>query len=130
MKLIEDWPITLYGRITHNLSAEDTTTGKEENLAWSAGVDFGDKKKWLKLGFGYFRLPANAVPSSLIDSDLFDGHTNGKGFIVYWQKRVYGNVDVGMKLFSGKEIRDSLRDTSAADRYDRLRLQTDVKFAF
>ena len=131
---IEDWPLVLYGDYSHNLKAEDSLLfpgASQQGTAWGVGVEVGDKKKVVMLGSGYWHIEANAFPSMFIDSDLFDGFTNHKGWAVYTSRTILKNTDVSLTLFISDEIEDLLPPfaTSVAGAR-RLRLQADVAFKF
>jgi hypothetical protein len=148
--LIEDWPITLYGTYSTNLDAEggngtflldtdgdglpDTTVttagASSDGEAWGIGLELGDKKKYAKLGFGYWRIEANAFPSQFIDSDLFDGVTNRSGFAVYGSRQLFANTDLNLAAFFSDEIRSSAPYAVSVSNAERVRLQTDIVFKF
>jgi hypothetical protein len=134
---IEDWPILVYGNVVNNFSAQSlpgSNVGKE-SLGWSAGLEIGDKKKYAMLGAGYFLIEANAGPARLIDSDLFDGRTNRKGWAIYGAKRVLTDTDLKFTLFLGEPLEDDITIdgapyADALENSDRIRLQTDVIVKF
>ena len=64
-----------------------------------------------------------------MDSNLFDGHTNREGFVVYGSKRIMKNTDMGLTLFLGEEIEDESGFASRS-KADRVRLQSDIKVKF
>jgi hypothetical protein len=57
-------------------------TPGDQGLAWLVGFDIGDSHEFFRFRMLYAWIEANAFPSQFIDSDLFDGFTNGRGF--YW----------------------------------------------
>jgi len=145
LKMSEALPVTLYGTYARNFEADSFTfTGgatpvsiDDEDTAWGVGLEVGDKKKNVKVGFGYFHLEANSVVSQFTDSDLFDGRTNREGFIVYLSRQVAKNTEFGLTYFDGDDIEDdgaflgstgplgpSLQDA------DRRRLQADFQVKF
>ncbi len=139
---IEDWPILVYGNVVNNFSAQslpDSNVGRE-GLGWSAGLEIGDKKKYAMLGAGYFLIEANAGPARLIDSDLFDGSTNRKGWAIYGAKQILASTDLKFTLFLGEPLEDDIMvlDSGgelqpyepALKNSDRMRLQTDVIVKF
>ncbi len=86
----ERWPILFYGEYSRNLDAESSvvtnplgtfSAGAGAN-AWLLGIDVGDPKEIVRFRMLYAWLEANAFPAQFVDSDIFDGFTNGKGF--YW----------------------------------------------
>lgn len=126
----EGWPIVLYGRFGHNVgAARRAPTFKEENNTWSVGLDVGDPARFGRFGGGYFYTQANSPISFLIDNELFDAHTNSKGFMVYWEKVVFERLTIGMQLLRGVAVNERLIP-SRADQFDRWRLHTDVGIAF
>jgi opacity protein-like surface antigen len=135
---IEDWPITVYGSISGNLSAvssDDLDVGRE-HLAWGVGTEIGDKKKWLVLGVNYYDLQANAQFSQYVDSDLFDGNTNRKGFAFYGSKQILPNTEITLTTFwskpSNKDAGYAIGDDggSSLDKANRVRVIADMKFKF
>jgi hypothetical protein len=132
----EDWPITVYGSISGNLSAvaSDTLGVGREHLAWGVGGEIGDKKKWLVLGLNYYDLQANAQFSQFVDSDLFDGNTNRKGFAFYGSKQILENTEVALTTFwsrpSNKDAGYAIDDGSSLDKANRVRVVADMKFKF
>jgi hypothetical protein len=131
---LEDWPITIYGNIAGNLSAESSSlfpqAGKE-NLAWGVGAEIGDSKEWVKIGAGWFQIEANAFFSQFIDSDLFDGTTNRKGLAVYASRELLPGVEASLTTFWSRPIDDSLPafENSVPNAY-RVRVQADMQFKF
>lgn len=130
---LEGWPLLAYGTYSKNLGAERSVifgTSKQDT-AWGVGVEAGSKKNWLKLGMGYWWLEANAFPSQFVDSDLFDGRTNKKGFAVYGSKQVLKNTDFNLTVFWSEPIENTLPAfEESVDRGDRVRLQADLQFKF
>jgi hypothetical protein len=139
---IENWPILVYGNVVNNFSADSlpgSNVGRE-SLGWSAGLEVGDKKKYAMLGAGYFLIEANAGPARLIDSDLFDGRSNRKGWAIYGAKQILANTDLKFTLFLGEPLVDDIMVlnsegelefyTPALRNSDRIRLQTDVIVKF
>jgi hypothetical protein len=129
---IEDWPILLFAQIAQNLDAESVPGGGgDQDLGWGAGLEVGDKKKYLLVGAGYYRQEANFAPAQFVDSDLFDGYTNRKGWLVWLGRQLWPNTELALTFFKGDSIDDgatfAIPDASSAD---RMRLQTDfiVKF--
>ena len=116
---LEDWPLTVYGSYSNNLDASRgalvaapvgpftvTTLGAgEDPEAWGVGMEVGDKKKWVKAGFGFWHIEANAFPSMFTDSDLFDGFTNREGWAVYTSRNLLKNVDLNFTAFISDPIK-------------------------
>jgi hypothetical protein len=128
--------------VVNNFSAQSLASSNvgKESLGWGAGLEIGDKKRFVKLGAGYFWIEANAGPSRYIDSDLFDGRTNQKGWSIYGAKQILSNTDLKFTLFFGEPLRDDIMilDSEgvpqlyepALEDSDRIRLQTDVIVEF
>jgi hypothetical protein len=128
----EVWPCLLYGNFVQNFSAHDTTgfqAGKEDK-GWSLGLELGNKKKVAMLGAGYFWVQANAVPANFMDSDLFDGDTNRKGFVIYGARQIYSKTDLKLTLFVGEALDEDITHSPAIADSDRKRLQTDIVVKF
>lgn len=131
--LHEAWPVTLYGDWARNLAAADSALfpgAADEDTAWGVGVEVGDKKRYVELGAGWWHIEANAFPSQLIDSDLFDGFTNREGFAVYGTRQLFRNTDLSLTVFVGDEIEEGLAFASSVGDAERVRMQADLKFKF
>jgi hypothetical protein len=124
---VESWPVTLWGDLSSNFSARSTPGTGPEDLAWGAGVVVGDKKRTVALGGGYWAIQADAFPSQFIDSDLFDGYTNRKGFAVWGTRTILPGTDVQITLFRSHAIDTGL---PSAQNSDRIRVQTDLVVGF
>jgi hypothetical protein len=129
-----EWPLTLYGTVSSNLGADSSALfpGVGDNdLAWAAGLEVGDKKKFAMLGVMYAYLQANAFPSMYVDSDLFDGRTNRKGWAFYGSRQLFSNTDLNLTVFVSDPIRKSLPafDDSVPGS-ERVRFQSDVVVKF
>ena len=131
---VESWPITIYGEYARNLDSESSVffpAAEDEDTAWGVGIEVGDKQKFVKLGAGYWYVEANAFPSFLIDSDLFDGRTNREGWAVYGSRELASNMDLNLTLFLSDAIEKNVPDfTASVGRSDRVRLQADMVFKF
>lgn len=128
-----DWPVLLYGSWSNNLSAEDSglTTADADSMAWGAGVEVGDAKKFVKLGVGYWHIAANAFPSQFIDSDLFDGYTNREGWAAYASRAIWKNTTLDLTAFLTDEIEPNVPPYGdSVPNADRVRLQADLVFKF
>lgn len=127
-------PMTLYASYSNNLSAEASAlfppAGKE-NEAWLVGIELGDKKKYAQIGAGYAHLEANAFPSMLVESDLYDGQTNRKGWLVSGTRELFSNTDLILTAFLSKAINTALPayEDSVSGAH-RLRLQADLLVKF
>ncbi len=127
-------PTTFYASYSNNVSAEASVlfpqAGKE-NEAWMVGLELGDKKKYAQIGAGYIHLEANAFPSMFVESDLVDGQTNRKGWVVYGSREIFHNTDLNVTAFLSKAIDDALPAfEDSVDGAHRLRLQADLLVKF
>jgi len=130
---VEDWPMLMFGHYARNLDAGQVSSAidSDEDTGWGVGVEVGDKKKYVKLGFGYYALEANFFPARFTDSDLFDGLTNRKGFTVYGSRQILPGTDLNITLFQSNELRSGLPEFARSVRNaDRLRIQTDIVVKF
>ncbi len=125
----EDWPVTAWGNVLFNASAEGAGEGKQ-NLAFGVGLEAGNKKAIVKVGVGYFEIEADAVPANIGDSDLFDGTTNGRGFMVYLSRALWKNTDFGIQAFFGEALDDDVAALQTETPDKRVRIQTDIKVKF
>ena len=107
----EVWPTTLYGVYARNTGADSALLNgfaiDDEDTAWGAGIEVGDSKQWLELGFGWFHVEANSVVASFTDSDLFDGFTNREGWTIYGSKQIAKNTTFQFSYFDDDEIRST-----------------------
>jgi len=129
---VEDWPIIVYGSISGNLSAVSSElfgVGRE-HLAWGVGTEVGDKTKWLVLGMNYYDIQANAQFSQFVDSDLFDGKTNRKGFAFYGAKQILENTEVSLTTFWSRPSNKDAGFADSLDKANRVRVIADMKFKF
>jgi len=133
MRTDSDWPVLVYGNYANNLTAEASTrtTADEEDTAWGAGVEIGDKGEFVKLGVGYWHLEANAFPSQFLDSNLTDGRTNREGWVAYASRSIWKNTDLNLTAFFSDELEDDVPPfgDSVPDA-ERIRLQADLVFKF
>jgi len=129
---IEEWPITLYGSVSGNLSAvsSDSVGVGREHVAWGVGTEVGDKKKWLLLGVAYYDIQSNAQFGQYVDSDLFDGNTNRKGFAFYGSKQILHNTDIALTTFWSKPSNEAAGFDDSLDSANRVRVIADVQFKF
>jgi hypothetical protein len=77
------------------------------------------------------RSQANFAPAQFVDSDLFDGYTNRRGWLVWLGRQLWPNTELALTCFKGDSIDDGATFASPdASSADRMRLQTDfiVKF--
>jgi hypothetical protein len=133
---IEDWPLLVYGSFAQNFDAEslfDPVTGDsagDEDTGWGVGAEIGDKKKYVKVGVGYYQLEANYIPAMMFDSDLTDGVTNRKAWTLYFSRQILADTDLSVTFFKSNDLeRGPLFATSVAGS-DRYRLQTDLQVKF
>jgi hypothetical protein len=135
---LENWPMLLFGHFAMNFDAEKTTqlgvrTAKDD-LGWGGGLELGDKKKFVKIGGGWYRVEANFWPAQFTDSDLFDGYTNRKGWTFYVSRQIAKATDLNVTLFKSNDIRQAAAPGGPYDDSvggsDRWRLQTDVVVKF
>jgi len=136
---IEDWPATLWGKYAQNFSAGSivTMTGNKvtkwqrpQNVAWSGGLEFGDKAKWARFGVGYYSIQADAFPSQFIDSDILDGETNRRAWIGYVTRQLFPNTDVRLWLSDMDPIRTSQPFDVSLSGSRRVRTQIDFLVSF
>jgi hypothetical protein len=129
---LESWPITLFANYSHNLEAERSATfnASKESDAWNIALEIGDKKKYAKLGLGWWHIEANAFPAMFIDSDLLDGRTDRKGLMFYVSRQILKNTDLNVQLFRSDAIDERINITQAISDAKRVRLQADMVFKF
>jgi hypothetical protein len=127
-----DWPILLYGEIDSNLSAGSIPGSHgSQDLAWQTGIEVGNKAKFAQLGMLYAWEEANSFPAQFVDSDMFDGYTNRKGFGWYVVRQLLENTDMKLELFWDHEIEDSLPVFAVSvPNARRLRLRADLMVKF
>jgi hypothetical protein len=126
---MEDWPLTLWGNVVYNASAQGIGQGKQ-GIGFGAGFTIGSKTAVAKLGLGYFQLEADAVPSLLADSDIFDGVTNGKGIQASVTRRLWKNVDFNLTGYVGKLLDKKVRPLQTKTPDKRVRIQTNIMINF
>jgi hypothetical protein len=140
---LEGWPVTFWGTWAQNLAADgaivDGIFVGAEDQAYGFGVEAGDAKKLLRFGFGYNHVEANAVPAQYTDSDLFDGRTNRRGWMIYGFREVAPNTELRFTLFDGHPIKTTASGTgdgpfnisaSTDSQASRRRLQADLNMKF
>lgn len=129
-----DWPVLIYGTWVNNLTAERSRTfsgAPEEDTGWGGGVEIGNKKKYVKLGVGFWQLQANAFPAQFVDSNLFDGFTNREGWALYGSRTIYKNTDLNITAFLSDELDDDVPPFgNSVPNAERLRLQADLVVKF
>ena len=109
-----------------------TTLGSgKEDTGWGVGFETSDKMKWIKAGFGYWYLEANAFPSMYTDSDLLDGVTNRKGWAVYISRQIFRNTDLNFSAFVSEPIQTDVPPFGASvPASKRVRTMLDVAMKF
>jgi hypothetical protein len=133
---IENWPVLVFGHLAQNFEAEDLfdpvtlASAGEEDLGWGVGFEVGDKKKYVKVGAGYYELEANFFPAMMIDSDLLDGNTNRKGWTLYFSRQILKNTDINVTLFKSDRLERGPLFAESVGGSDRYRLQTDLQVKF
>jgi hypothetical protein len=126
-------PITAFGGVSQNMdaAASELYPGVDKNdVAYNAGIEGGDSKKWLKLGGAWYHIEANAFPSQFIDSDFLDGHTNRKGLLVYAKRRIMENSDFMVQAFNSDAIKTAEDLEGSVKNSKRFRLQVDLIYKF
>lgn len=127
---IVDWPVLVYGHYAHNFSAEDALASGED-AGWGVGVEVGDKRRWLKLGAGYYQIEADFWPGQYVDSDIFDGFTNRKAWTFYGSREILPRTDLNVTLFLSEDLETRLPGFAVSTRNaERVRLQTDIVVKF
>ncbi len=125
----EDWPVTLWGNVVFNLSADGVGEGKQ-NTAFGAGLIVGNKKTIAEVGAGYFQIEADAVPGILLDSDVFDGVSNGEGWRIHATRTLWKNTDLNLIAYIGDELDEDVSALQDKTPGDRVRIQTSVQVKF
>lgn len=128
------WPFLFYLHYASNADAGQPTVTDAmgarsldaQDTGYGFGVEFGSKKHFAKLGFGYYQLEADFWPAQFVDSDLSDGKTNRKGYTVYISRQIWKNTDFNLTWFSGDVTEEAFPDSKA----ERTRLQADLVVKF
>jgi len=131
-------PLKLWGSMVENFNADDALINgflvDEENFAWGVGIDIGDPKLWFQFALAYYDIEANAVVANFTDSDIVNGTTNAKGWVITLRRDLLDGVEMRLTYFD----HDSKENTGGAagpfaasvrDR-DRKRLNADLIFSF
>jgi hypothetical protein len=129
-KGFENLPLLLYGNYLVNQDAQSTaeTGGKKEDTAWLIGLEGGDKRKTVRLGFAYSEVETNSTLRTFTDSDFLGGSTNRKGAVLYATRQVAKNTDLKLTVYKSKPLEKSI--DANLKRSDRLRVTTDLMFKF
>lgn len=145
----ERWPVTFYGQLVKNFTAQSSVGVGDEDTGWLAGVELGNKKAPLgKVGFAWGEVEANAVVVVTTDSDMFDSSTNREGWYAYYSRTVLSNTDFNLTMYGSEPIEttgafNGCRPPGGAPfapacgpygdsvvNSDRLRWRTDLVFKF
>jgi hypothetical protein len=130
----DNWPLKVYGTYIRNFTADPAVVGgfleDEEDTAWGGGLEIGSPKNWAKLGVSYFHVEANSVVAQFIDSDLFDGLTNRRGWYLYASKRLAPGIEVKMEFFDSDSIKNDVGFATSVANADRKRFRTDLVFSY
>jgi hypothetical protein len=127
---IENWPVTVWGNVIRNASAKPVPGQGKQDLGWGVGVEAGDKKKYVRLGASYFEFEADAVPTQLGDSDVFDGVGNGEGWVFHGTRNIWKNTDLAITIFLGDVLDKGVVPYQAVTVRDRVRAQWELKVKF
>lgn len=125
------WPFLFYLHYASNSDAGQPTDadGTEHDAldtGYGFGAEFGSKKHFAKIGFGYYQLEADFWPALFVDSDLSDGKTNREVYTVYISRQIWKNTDFNLTWFSGDVAEEAFPDRKA----ERMRLQADLVIQF
>jgi hypothetical protein len=123
------WPVTVWGNFVYNASAVGIGEGKQ-NMGFGVGIEAGNKGDFVNVGAAYFELEADAVPSSLYDSDVFDGGANGKTWLVYATKQMWTNTDIDVRAYFTDQLDKDVTALGGATPNDRIRIQTSIIVKF
>jgi hypothetical protein len=123
------WPVTVWGNFVYNASAVGIGEGKQ-NMGFGVGIEAGNKGDFVNVGAAYFELEADAVPSSLYDSDVFDGGANGKTWLVYATKQIWTNTDIDVRAYFTDQLDKDVTALGGATPNDRIRIQTSIIVKF
>jgi hypothetical protein len=131
------WPLTAWGQYMINASAvevvdpiDQSVLADKQDTGYSAGLELGNKKKSILLGAGYYWVQADALPSVLSDSDLFDGNTNGKGWAIYGSRQLWKDTDLAVQVYVGDVLDEDVAIVQDRTLAKRTRFQGDVKIKF
>jgi hypothetical protein len=129
-----DWPLTVFADYASNTDGEASrlfADARSNRRAWGAGVEVGDKKKWLLAGVGYWLIEANVFPAQLTDSDITDGFTNRSGWGVWAAREILPNTELSVELLlRSNEDEDNTAFFRSVPDAERIRLRTDLTVKF
>lgn len=121
-------PLTVFGELAVNVSAEDNPLLTDNDFAWLVGCQLGKCKEpgtW-QVRYDYRQVQPDAVLGVFTDSDSFDGGTNGKGHRVSLAYQVARNVQVSATYFCDE--RNAYTRGADGDFYHRLQVDLNLKF--
>ena len=125
--------LLVQGTYSVNLDAAESVLepgiGKEDT-AYSLGATVGHKKKNVKFGAGYYVIEANAFPSQFIDSDILDGVTNRKGFLVGASRSIWPKTDLNLTFLKSTPVNDETLFVHSIKGANRSRVQLDLVYKF
>jgi hypothetical protein len=128
---IDDWPILVYGNVVKNFSAQSTVFTGKDDLGWGAGLEIGDKQKYVHLGFGFFQIESNALPPlTMTDSDFLQGQSNAEGWAFYGARQILDSTDLKFTVMLGDRLDKTISYPDQPDAPDRTRLQLDTVVKF
>lgn len=142
-RYIENWPILIWGTYVNNLSARSGVVAAvpvdAQNEAWGVGVEFGNARKWARLGMVYHSIEANGVIAEYTDSDMFDGLTNRREYGFYGARELVTNLELRIFLWGAHTIKTTQSgvgdgpyniSSTTDSRANRKRLQVDLNFLY
>lgn len=130
---IEDWPLRFYGHVLRNHDAGRSSLhpgAGDEDTGFGVGMVAGNKRKWVELGAGWFRLEANAWPGQFTDSPLLDGRGNRETLVFHAVREILTGTDLKTSLFIGEADERSSTFANSASGSDRVLLQVDLMVHF
>jgi hypothetical protein len=135
LAMVDLFPVLIYGSYAHNFSARSSLLLPgidREDDAYAVGVFAGDPALFVRLGFTYFYIEANAFPSMYLDSDSLttDGFPNRKGYRVSIQRQLFEHVDLILKGYYSHRIEGGPEFAVSGLGAHRLRGQADLVFEF
>jgi hypothetical protein len=142
-RLIERWPMLVFADVSTNLDATGATVvnpatsltpgtfrTSDDDLGWLIAFQIGDAKEIVRFRTHYAYLEANSFPGQFVDSDLFDGKTNRKGWVWDLTKRVMKNTDASVTAFLSDPIETSGGYDNSQAGAERFRLQANMVWSF
>ena len=130
---IQDWPLRFYGHIVKNHDAGSSPLhpgAEDEDMGFGIGMAAGDKRKFVELGAGWFRMEANAWPGQFVDSPLLDGRGNSETLVFHAVREVLVNTDLKASLFIGEADERGSAFANSLSGSDRVLLQVDLMVRF